>query len=200
MRRRDFITLVGGAAAALPVATRAQAARPVRFVERINRTRGGITPGRANNVTERWIGQFFQNPGQDVEDRLGINSSCLQNDSCLILADELLKERRKKWSRSPERGKILVCLTYVLGESLLIDRSELDWVVVLEAGTAFVDDIGIGSGNEMIGVFSRLANIDAFILDEGFDLATWKRYLLPQDLSKIDQEPSTLGIIIMKRN
>jgi hypothetical protein len=76
----------------------------------------------------------------------------------------------------------------------------LEWVVVLEAGTAFVDDIGIGRGDEMIGVFSRLAKIDASIFDEGFDLATWKRYLLPQDLSKIDQKPSTLGIVIMKRN
>ena len=177
-----------------------EAARPVRFIEQINRTYGGITPGRANKVTERWIGQFFQNPGQYLEDLLGINRSCLQNDSCLTLADELLNERRERWNRSRERGKILVCLTYVLGESLLTDRSELEWVVVLEAGTAFVDDIGIGSGDEMIGVFSRLAKIDAFVLDEGFDLATWKRYLLPQELSKIDQKPSTLGAVIMKRN
>ena len=123
-----------------------------------------------------------------------MDSAYLADNSCLGLADELLKKQRAEWNRSGERGKILVCLAYVLGESLRRERPELDWVVVIEAGTAFVDDIGIGRGDAMVDVFSRLS-MDKYPLlaKDWFDLATWKRFLLAERPSKIERTMGTLS-------
>ena len=170
--------------------------RPVRIIERSHRTLTGITRGRAHNVTWHWVQEFFQDPGQHLENLLGVSSFCLATESCLALADELLREQRSNWNKSGERGRILVCLAYVLGESVLRDRPELDWVVVAEAGTEFVDDIGLGSGDEMIGVFSKLANVENFILREDkFDLRIWKHFLSSAHLLKIHGKRLTVTLV-----
>jgi hypothetical protein len=115
----------------------------------------------------------------------------------VAIADELLKQHRAEWRVSSERGKILVGLTHILGESILLDRSELDWVVVVEDG--FIDDIGLAKGNAMIGLLSRLASLKTFVLGEdGIDLLTWKGFLASENLSEIDQEVPTMTFTIRK--
>jgi hypothetical protein len=70
-------------------------------------------------------------------------------------------------------------------------------VAVVEDG--FIDDIGLGSADAMLGLFSRLASLKTLILDEhGIDLFEWERFLLSESLSKIDQDVPTMTFTIRK--
>jgi hypothetical protein len=174
----------------------AMASRPTRMIELSNGGRSGKTIGQVYDVTGQWVREFFKSPEQQLEGLLGIKSSCLADESCLAFADESLRKNKSDWRKSSDQGKILVGLTYVLGEYILHQRPELDWVVLIEGG--FVDEIGIGNGEAVLGLFSELTRPDkTFVLDDvGIDLVTWGRLLASRPLSKIEQKNPTMNFII----
>jgi|SRR5215813_2122241 len=166
-------------------------------IERNNAGRGGIPFGKLHDVTEQWVREFFGDPKRHLE-ILGIEASCLKDTSCLASVDELLQKNKGVWRRSAERGKILVGLTYVLGNSILLQRPELDWVIIVDSG--FVYDIGLGNEEFALSLFTRVARPnETFILEEsGIDMLTWMRLLESQPLSRIEKELSTKDFMIQK--
>ena len=57
MRRRDFITLLGGAAASWPIAAQAEQSEPIRRI-------GVLLPASADDLQfPTWIGAFLQTLG-----------------------------------------------------------------------------------------------------------------------------------------
>ena len=88
----------------------------------------GVPLGRVFGITEDWVKQFFANPEPHIEHYLGI-ASCTANPQCANMANDVLRRERPKWRASPKRGKILVCLAYVIGASTLREKADLSWKI-----------------------------------------------------------------------
>ena len=145
-----------------------------------------------------WVKEFFEKPDPQIERYFGI-PSCTANALCAEAANDVLRRERSRWRSSPDRGKILVCLTYIIGSSIMRDNTGLNWKIEYKDG--FFSEANIGNESQVMEIFGQIANFDKpwFILEEnGFDILLWKRLLKLHEIKPPAAKPPAVEIIIVK--
>jgi hypothetical protein len=121
------------------------------------------------------------------------------------MANDVLRRERSKWRASPERGKILVCLAYVIGASMLHEKADLSWKIDYgqgKYGSGYLAEISIGNDSQIMEIFSHIANFDAgyYILAEhGIDSHFWKILLKLHEAKSPSAKPPAVDIIIREK-
>jgi len=97
-------------------------------------------------LTEEWVKEFFKRPDSYINEYFGI-STCSGNPNCAIIANEVLRNKRRSWLHSKDQGNILVCLTYIIGSSIMHEKDNLKWITIYENG--FLNTIYIGDDHKI---------------------------------------------------
>ncbi len=72
-------------------------------------------------LSEDWAKDFFNRPDTYIQQYFGI-STCDDNPNCVDTANRVLRSKMNGWSRSKDKGNILVSLTYIIGSSLRFEE------------------------------------------------------------------------------
>ncbi|HJZ34081.1 MAG TPA: hypothetical protein VKC66_23680 [Xanthobacteraceae bacterium] len=146
-----------------------------------------------------WVKDFFEKPDPQIERYFGI-PSCTANPLCANTANDVLRRERSRWRSSPDRGKILVCLTYIIGSSIIRDNADLNWKIEYKDG--FFLEANIGNESQVMEIFGQIANFDKpwFIFKEhGFDILLWKRLLKLHEIKPPAAKPPAIDIRIIEK-
>ncbi len=163
----------------------------------------GYTMGEVYGISAAWADDFLKHPDQEIEKYIGI-PACSSDPSCIEQANSILNKRKAEWKRSPEKCKVLFCLSYIIGSEILKEKKE--YKLKLETKDGFLADLTLESESKAGYLFSDVANFDKpwFVLDEdGFDLLFWKQHLIfssrPAPGSKAQPGQAQINILLQDR-
>jgi hypothetical protein len=108
-------------------------------------------------LSEDWVKDFFNRPDTYIQQYFGI-SPCDDNLNCVDTANRVLRSKRNGWSRSKDKGKILVSLTYIIWSSIMHEKGDLKLISTYSNG--FLNTIYIGNDYKIMRVFDKISNFD----------------------------------------
>ena len=148
------------------------------------------------DLTENWIEGFFAKPDAYIQQYFAI-PFCSANPDCAKMANNVLRSKKSSWAESQDAGKIIAFLTYIIGSSLMQERTDLKWIIRYRKG--FLSEISIGNDTVIMDIFSDIANFGrpTYILsDRGFDILLWKNLLkFRENKDLTDKKPASEHII-----